>query len=101
MTENPGDVGKQGQETLEGIQLTVRSAVESFKQVQDTLDGARTAVEQMLQGVKGTAGEPVKCLKPATDLLDDVRPDPWLLLGSGVLPGYLLGHLAREPASSH
>jgi hypothetical protein len=78
----------------------VRSAVEGFKQVQDTIDGAQTAVEQMIERVKRTAGETVERLKPATNPLDDVRPHPWLLLGSAVLLGYLLGHLAREPASS-
>ena len=101
VTEKREDVGKQVQETMEGIQSTVRSAVEGFKQVQDTIDGAKTVVEQMLEGVKGPAAETVKRLKPATDLLDDVRPDPWLLLGSAVLLGYLLGHLARGPAPSH
>jgi hypothetical protein len=100
ITENRGDVGTQVQETMDGVQSTVRSAVEGFRQVQDAINGVKTAVEQMLGTVKGPAGETVERLKPATNLLDDVRPDPWLLLGSAVLLGYLLGNLAREPASS-
>jgi ElaB/YqjD/DUF883 family membrane-anchored ribosome-binding protein len=75
--------------------------MEGFTQVQETVDGAKAAVDAMLESVTGMVQETVERMKPAADLLDHVQQNPWLLLGGAILMGYILGGLAGEKASSH
>ncbi len=89
------------QETIDGVQSTVQSAMEGFKQMQETVDRAKTAVDELLERVNGTVNEMVERLKPAADLLDDAQQNPWLLVGSAIVMGYILGSLAREHPSAH
>ena len=100
MTESMGRVEKRVQETVAGLPSTVHSAMEGFKQIQGTVDGAKTAVDELIESVQGTVNETVERVKPAADLLDYVRQNPWLLVGSAILMGYTLGSLARENTSA-
>jgi ElaB/YqjD/DUF883 family membrane-anchored ribosome-binding protein len=99
-TEDMARVEERMQETIEGIKSTVDSALEGFKQVQDTVDGAKTAVDETIESVKATVHEAVERVQPLAGFLDYVRQNPWLLMGSAVLMGYILGSLASEKASS-
>jgi ElaB/YqjD/DUF883 family membrane-anchored ribosome-binding protein len=101
MTENMGRIKERVQETVEGVQSTVHRAMEGFKQMQTTGDGAKTAVDELLERVKGTVNEMVERVKPAADLLGYAQQNPWLLVGGAVLIGYILGSLAREDPSAH
>ena len=69
-TENLGRVNERVQETIEGLKSTVHCAMEGFKQLQETVDGAKSAVDEMLESVKGTVDEMVQHVKPTADLLD-------------------------------
>jgi ElaB/YqjD/DUF883 family membrane-anchored ribosome-binding protein len=100
MTENTERINARVQETVAGVQSTVHRALEGFKQMQTTGDGAKTAVDEVLERVKGTVNEMVERMKPAADLLDDVQQNPWLLMGSVILMGYILGSFAREHSSA-
>jgi ElaB/YqjD/DUF883 family membrane-anchored ribosome-binding protein len=100
MTETMGRVEERVQETVEGLMSTVHSAMEGFKQIQETVDGAKAAVDEMLDSVKGTVNETVERVKPTADLLDYVQQNPWLLMGSAILMGYILGSLASENTSA-
>jgi ElaB/YqjD/DUF883 family membrane-anchored ribosome-binding protein len=88
------------QETVDGLKSTVHKAMERFKPLQETVDGAKTAVDGMLESVKGTVNETVERVKPTANLLHYVQQNPWPLIGSAVLMGYILGTLARENTSS-
>jgi ElaB/YqjD/DUF883 family membrane-anchored ribosome-binding protein len=100
MTENMGRINERVQETVEGVQSTVHRAMEGFKQMQETADGAKTPVDEIFERVKGTVHEMVERVKPAADFLDDVQQNPWLLMGSVILMGYILGSFAREHSSA-
>jgi hypothetical protein len=50
----------------------------------------------MLEHVKGTVNEMVEHVKPTADLLNDRQQNPWFLMGSAIVMGYILGSLARE-----
>ena len=41
MTENMGRVEERVQETVKGLKSTVHSAMEGFKQIQETVDGLK------------------------------------------------------------
>jgi ElaB/YqjD/DUF883 family membrane-anchored ribosome-binding protein len=101
MTENTERINARVQETVAGVQSTVHRALEGFKQMQTTGDGAKTAIDEVLERVKGTVNEMVERMKPATDLLSYAQQNPWLLVGGAVLMGYVLGGLAREDSSAH
>jgi ElaB/YqjD/DUF883 family membrane-anchored ribosome-binding protein len=100
VTENMAGIEDRVQQTVEGLKLTVHNAMEGFKQMQATADGAKTAIDEMLEGVKDTVHEMVEPVKPAADLLGYVQQNPWLLVGSAILMGYILGSLAREHTSA-
>ena len=70
--------------------------LEEFKQIQETVGGAKSAVDAMFEHVKGTVKEMVEHVKPTADLLNDRQQNPWFLMGSAIVMGYILGSLARE-----
>jgi ElaB/YqjD/DUF883 family membrane-anchored ribosome-binding protein len=100
MTENTERINARVQETVAGVQSTVHRALEGFKQMQETGDGAKSAVDELLEGVKGTVNDMVERVKPAADLLGYAQQNPWLWVGGAVLMGYVLGGLAREDPSA-
>jgi ElaB/YqjD/DUF883 family membrane-anchored ribosome-binding protein len=87
-------------EEVQQLQSTVHRALEGFKQLQETGNGAKGVVDKMRESVQDTMHEMVKRVKPAADLLNQVQQHPWLLMGSAILTGYILGSLASEHASS-
>ena len=48
-----GRVEVRVEETVAGVQSTVHRAMEGFKQMLEAVDGAKTAVDEMLEPVKG------------------------------------------------
>jgi ElaB/YqjD/DUF883 family membrane-anchored ribosome-binding protein len=100
VTENQGGIEARVQETVEGLKSTVHNALEGFKQLQEAGDGAKSAVDNMLERVQDTTQAMVERMEPAADLLNQVHQHPWLLMGSAILTGYILGRLTSEHASS-
>jgi ElaB/YqjD/DUF883 family membrane-anchored ribosome-binding protein len=99
VTENMAGIEARVQATIEGLKSTVYHGMEGFKQMQETADGAKTTVDEILERVKETVNGMVERVKPAADLLDGVQQNPWLLMGSAILTGYILGSFAREHTS--
>jgi ElaB/YqjD/DUF883 family membrane-anchored ribosome-binding protein len=99
-TENVGRINERVKETVDGVQSTGHRAMEGFKQRQATVDGAKTAVDELLERVKGTVNERVEAVKPPTDLLGYAQQHPWLLVGRAIVMGYILGSFAREHPSA-
>jgi ElaB/YqjD/DUF883 family membrane-anchored ribosome-binding protein len=99
-TANIRGVEERVQEAVEGLKSTVHSALEGFKQLQETGEGAEGAVNTMLERVQDATRDMVERVKPAADLLTQGQQHPWLLMGSAILTGYLLGSLAGEHTSS-
>jgi hypothetical protein len=87
------------QATVDGLKSTVHHAMDGFKQMQETADGAKTTVDEILEHVKETVNGMVERVKPAADLLDGMQQNAWLLMGSAILTGYILGSFAREHTS--
>jgi hypothetical protein len=100
MTEKIGMVEERARETMEGVKSTVDQAMEGFKQVQETMEGAKSAIDTIVETVKLTVDETVERVKGTADLIDQVQQYPWIMLGSAILMGYILGGLARETFSA-
>ncbi len=103
MTEKIGMVEGRAQETMEGVKSTVDQAMEGFKQVQDTVEGAKSAVDTIIESVKLTVDDTIERVKTTADLadlIDQVQQHPWLMVGSAILLGYILGGLAKGTSSA-
>jgi ElaB/YqjD/DUF883 family membrane-anchored ribosome-binding protein len=100
MTEKISIVEERAQETIDGVKSTVDQALEGFKQVQGTMEGTRSAIDTMAETAKLTVDETVERVKTTADLIDQVQQHPWVMLGSAILMGYILGSLARKNAPS-
>jgi ElaB/YqjD/DUF883 family membrane-anchored ribosome-binding protein len=100
MTEKIGLVEERAQETIEGVKSTVNQAMEGFTQAQETMKGAKSAIDTLVETVKLTVEETVERAKSTADLIDQVQQHPWIMLGSAMLMGYILGGLARETFSA-
>ena len=89
MAEKIGMVEERVQETAAEVRSTVDGAIEGFKQVQETVEGAKSAIDKLIESVRETAN----------DMVDGVKENPWLMVGSAGLLGYILGSLAGERSS--
>ena len=89
MAEKIGLVEERVQETAAEVKSTVDSAMEGFKQVQGTVEEARSSIDRLIESVKGTVN----------DMVDSVKQNPWLMVGSAGLLGYILGSMASERSS--
>ena len=96
MTEKSHMVEERVQETAAEVKSAVESAMEGFKQVQETVAGAQSAVEHTIDTVKETVDGLVDRVKGTADLLEQVQQAPWTMLGSAILLGYILGSLGRK-----
>jgi ElaB/YqjD/DUF883 family membrane-anchored ribosome-binding protein len=99
MTENMVTIDARVQETIDGVKATVHSALKGFMQLQEIVDGAKGAVDKMIESVQGTTQEMVEGVKPTADLFEYVQQNPWIVLGGAILMGYFLGSLASNRAS--
>jgi len=70
-----------------------------FNQLQETVEGAKTAVDAILESVQATVND-TEGVQPTADLLDYVQQNSWLLMGSAPLMGYILSSPAREDTST-
>jgi ElaB/YqjD/DUF883 family membrane-anchored ribosome-binding protein len=100
MTDKVGMVAERAQETMEAVKSTADRAMAGFKQVQETVEGAKSAVNTVVDSVKLTVEETGERVKTTADLLDQVRQNPWVMLGGAILLGYMLGSLARNVSSA-
>ena len=100
MTEKIDLVEERAQETIEGVKSTVNQAMEGFTQAQETMKGAKSAIDTIVETVKLTVEETVERAKGTADLIGQVQQHPWIMLGSAILTGYILGGLARETLSA-
>jgi len=96
MTENMETIEARVQETVDGVMATLHRGLEGFKQLQKMIDGAKGAVDTMIESVQGTTQDTVGGVKPTADLLEYVQQNPWILLGGAILMGYVLGSLAGD-----
>ena len=100
MTEKIGMVEERAQETMQGIKSTVDQAMTGFKQLRGTVEGAKSTVDTLIDSAKLTVDETVERVKTTANLLDQVKQNPWIMLGSAILVGYILDCLTREPSSA-
>jgi ElaB/YqjD/DUF883 family membrane-anchored ribosome-binding protein len=122
VTEQLESVGARVQETAERVSSAAEHARKGGTQVQEAVDGAKAAVEEvlgrvhvalqdMLEGAKTMAQRmdpaqieqnPWAPLHATAGLIEPARVHhtPWILIGSAIALGYLLGTLECHSAAA-
>ena len=83
-------------ETMEGTKSTIDGVMNNIKQVQVTVEDAKSAVDNVLETVKFAMDETLERVKYATDIMEQVDRNPWIMFGSAVLMGYVLSSINYE-----
>lgn len=77
---------------IAAAQLAMVEKLETMeKQVRDTVTGAQSAIDDVVTNVKGTISDTADSVKRTFDVPYQTRQHPWLVVGSSVVIGYLLG----------
>jgi hypothetical protein len=100
MTEKVDMVVERAQETMGGVRSTINQAMAGFKQVQETVEGTKSAADRLIESVKLTVEETAERVHTTADLLHQLWQSPWIMQGGAILLGYILGSLAREASSA-
>jgi len=100
MTEKIDMIEDRVNETMEGTKATIDNVMEKVRGVQETIDSAKSTIDNILETMKHTLEETIERVKYTTTVIEQVDQNPWIMLGSAVLTGYVLGGLneARSPS---
>jgi uncharacterized membrane protein len=100
MTEKIDMIEDRVNETMEGTKATIDNVMEKVKGVQETIDTAKSTIDNILETIKHTMEETIERVKYTSTVIEQVDQNPWIMLGSAVLTGYVLGglHEGRSPS---
>ena len=103
MTEKIDMIEDRVNETMEGTKATVDNVMEKVKGVQETIDSAKSTIDNILETMKHTMEETIERVKYTSTVIEQVDQNPWIMLGSAVLTGYILGGLneGRSPSQHY
>jgi len=93
MTEKIDMIENRVNETMEGTKETIDNVMEKVKSVQETIDAAKSTIDNILETIKHTMEETIERVKYTSTVIEQVDQSPWIMLGSAVLTGYVLGGL--------
>src|SRR5262245_19117744 len=93
MAEKIDMIENRVSETMEGTKETIDSVMDKVKGVQETIDNARSTIDNVLETIKHTMEETVERVKYTATVIEQVDQNPWIMLGSAVLTGYVMGGL--------
>lgn len=95
MKTDSADLDRDIEDTRKRIaaaQLAMVDKLETMeKQIRDTVTGAQSAIDDVVTNVKGTISDTADSVKRTFDVPYQTRQHPWLVMGSSVVIGYLLG----------
>jgi hypothetical protein len=82
--------------TMEGTQSTLDTMVGGINRVKGTIDETKSVVDNSIDTIKQAVDETVERVKYTAELIEQVKHNPWIMIGSAVLVGYVMGSLNRE-----
>lgn len=69
----------------------VAALLEQVNRVWEVIDNVSTTVETTVEQARKAAQKPVESKQRGIELIADVRQSPWVMIGTAVLIGYVLG----------
>jgi len=100
MTEKIDMLENRVNETMDGTKATISNVMEKVKGVQETIDSAKSTIDSLLETMKHTMDETIERVKYTSTVIEQVDQNPWIMLGSAVLTGYVLAGLREERSPS-
>jgi uncharacterized protein with von Willebrand factor type A (vWA) domain len=88
------------QETTEGTKATIDNVVDKVKGIEEAIENAKLTIDNLLETIKHSMEETIERVKYTATLIEQVDQNPWIMFGSAVLTGYVLGSLKSERSSS-
>jgi uncharacterized membrane protein len=86
-------------ETMEGTQTTINNVMDKVKDVQVTIEDAKATIDNILETIKHTMEETIERVKYTATVIEQVDQNPWIMFGSAVLTGYVLGGMNEGKSS--
>jgi uncharacterized membrane protein len=99
MTEKIDMIENRVNETMEGTKVTVNNVIDKVKGVQETIDTAKSSIDSILETIKNTIDETIDRVKYTSTVIEQVDQNPWIMVGSAILTGYVLGGLNEGRSS--
>ena len=86
-------------ETVEGTKTTIDNIVGNINRVKGGIDETKSAIDSSIEAIKSAVDEAVERVKYTADLIEQVKQNPWVMFGTAVMVGYVMGSLNREESS--
>lgn len=87
-------------ETMEGTRSTLDTMVGGINRVKDTIEETKSVVDTSIDTIKQAVDETVERVRYTAEVIEQVKENPWIMFGSAVLVGYVLGTLNRDQSFS-
>jgi uncharacterized membrane protein/ElaB/YqjD/DUF883 family membrane-anchored ribosome-binding protein len=101
MTEKIDMIEGRVNETMEGTKATIGNVMDKVKGVEETIENAKVTIDNLLETIKHTMEETIERVKYTATLIEQVDQNPWIMFGSAVLTGYVLGGLSEGRSRGH
>jgi uncharacterized membrane protein len=73
--------------------------MDKVKDVQGTIEDAKATIDNILETIKHTMEETIERVKYTATVIEQVDQNPWIMFGSAVLTGYVLGGMTEGKSS--
>ncbi len=103
MTEKIGMIQERLEETVDETGSTVvkvmNTVLGQVKRVQDMIEKGTSVVDDTIEQVQATANKTITEGTPGIALIADIYRRPWVMMGTAVLIGYILGVAGRSSSA--
>lgn len=83
-------------DTMEGTRSTLDNMVGGINRVKGTIEETKSVIDNSIDTIKQAVDETVERVRYTAEVIEQVKENPWIMLGSAVLVGYVLGTLDRD-----
>jgi ElaB/YqjD/DUF883 family membrane-anchored ribosome-binding protein len=96
MSEKIDKIEGKVHHTMEGTKSTLDSVVGGVNRVKGTIEETKSVMDNSIDTLKQAIDETVERVKYTAELIEQVKHNPWIMFGSAVLVGYVMGSLNRQ-----
>ena len=81
--------------TIVGPKIAADRLIENLNRARQAMQEAPSTTGNSVHPIHHAVAETIERLKATIDVIEQVKRDPWVMLGSAVVMGYVLGTLNR------
>jgi hypothetical protein len=80
---------------MEGPKAAIDTVLWNIDRFKGTLEETKSAMDHSIVHINRAVDETLVRVKSTADLIGQVKQDPWIMFGSAILMGYVIGSLNR------